>query len=289
MKKIFVLLGLFIITNHLASQPLVQENKVWNVIECLNFGGCYTESFKLSGDTSMGDLSYKKLYRTLDTTLNEWYLWGAMREMQGRVFHSDFENETLLYDFNLSVADTFRTTVIEPPECPIELVVSSIDTVEIENGDVRQRTNFNSGEQWIKGIGSLNGLIYVGVHQCIIDQYYGLSCVHLEDELIFNNPDFEYCYVNTVGIVEENTVSGFSVYPNPFHTSTNITYSLQQASSIQITFYNYLGKQIDYIRKEQAQGKQQFVWHAERFPAGVYYFILQAGKQVSTGKMLKTK
>ncbi|MCF6342951.1 MAG: T9SS type A sorting domain-containing protein [Bacteroidales bacterium] len=76
------------------------------------------------------------------------------------------------------------------------------------------------------------------------------------------------------------------VYPNPFHSSTNITCELHQPSSIQITFYNHLGKQIDYIRKEQAQGKQQFVWHAERFPAGVYYFRLQTGKQTASGKML---
>ncbi|MCF6170809.1 MAG: T9SS type A sorting domain-containing protein [Bacteroidales bacterium] len=286
MKKTIYLLGLLALTSQLTAQPLVQENKLWNVIECLNFGGCSTESFKLSGDTTIGDLSYKKLYSTFDTALNEWYLWGAMRETQGKVFHSDFENETLLYDFNLSVADTFRTTVLEPPECPIELIVSSIDTVEMENGEERQRYQFNSGEQWIKGMGSLNGLIYVGVYQCIIDQYYDLSCVHLEDELIFNNPDFEYCYVNTVGLPEIHSDKAVSVFPNPFKTSASIAYELNKATSVQVSIYNHLGKQIEVIRKKQSAGKQKLIWDATGFPSGVYYFHLMAGKQTARGKML---
>ncbi len=184
MKKLIALLGFLFLTNLTFSQNIVQENKMWNVIEWLNFGPCTTVSYRLSGDTTIGNLDYIKLYTAHDTLLNNWYLAGAMRETQKRVFFNDFENETLLYDFGLSVSDTFRSTNLG---CPIELIVSATDTVTIFNGEKRQRTRFNNEEEWIQGIGSLNGLMQVGVYQCGSDMFYDLSCCHLNEEQIFKS------------------------------------------------------------------------------------------------------
>jgi len=74
--------------------------------------------------------------------------------------------------------------------------------------------------------------------------------------------------------------------PNPFTTSTTIEYQLDHPSEIIIHIYNHLGVLVDLIQKKQSQGKQQMVWDAEGLPAGIYYFRLQAGEQVSSGKVL---
>ncbi len=77
-----------------------------------------------------------------------------------------------------------------------------------------------------------------------------------------------------------------TIYPNPFSTSTTIEYYLQHAATVQITICNQLGEQVDIIHENQFSGKQQVVWNAERLPAGIYYFNLQAGEQSTWGKMV---
>ena len=78
-------------------------------------------------------------------------------------------------------------------------------------------------------------------------------------------------------------------FPNPFSASTNIAYELQQPSTVQIIIYNYLGKQIEVFQQKKSAGKQQVLWDAEGYPDGIYYFRLQAGEKVATGKLVKMK
>ena len=80
-----------------------------------------------------------------------------------------------------------------------------------------------------------------------------------------------------------------TIHPNPFSTSTNIKYELQQPTAVQITIYNHLGKQIEVIQQQQLTGKQQVVWNAEGLTDGIYYFRLQAGEQTANGKMVKVR
>lgn len=76
------------------------------------------------------------------------------------------------------------------------------------------------------------------------------------------------------------------VYPNPFSTSTAFEYDLPQSSTVQITFFNHLGTQVDQIQQNQSQGKQQVTWNAKSQPAGIYYFRLEAGDQTASGKVV---
>jgi len=76
-------------------------------------------------------------------------------------------------------------------------------------------------------------------------------------------------------------------YPNPFSTSTTIKYELTQPSAIQLTIYDYLGKQVKVIEKKQAQGKQQITWNADGLPVGIYYCRLQSGDQMVTSIIIK--
>lgn len=77
------------------------------------------------------------------------------------------------------------------------------------------------------------------------------------------------------------------IYPNPFKTSTTIEYELNQPEKVTLTIYDYLGKLIYQIDKNQIKGKQQLIWNADGLPDGIYYFKLQAGEQVANGKMVK--
>ncbi len=78
-----------------------------------------------------------------------------------------------------------------------------------------------------------------------------------------------------------------NTYPNPFTTSTTIEYELIQPETVRIIFYNQFGKLVDVIEESQLQGLNKVVWTPENLPDGIYYFRLQAGEEMATGKMVK--
>jgi hypothetical protein len=103
-----------------------------------------------------------------------------------------------------------------------------------------------------------------------------------------DNPDEDYVCVLLVG--NEENIFGQSdllrCFPNPFSNATTVEYTLQQASSVQITIFNHLGEQVDYMQQKQSSGKQQMIWDAKNHPAGMYYLLLQTEKERMTGKMM---
>jgi hypothetical protein len=90
--------------------------------------------------------------------------------------------------------------------------------------------------------------------------------------------------VSTENLFEEDK---FTVSPNPFTTITTLSYTLNNPYFIIIRIFNSKGKQVDEIRQDQPKGEQQVQWNAEGLPAGMYYFRIQAGDQVGSGKMVK--
>ena len=76
------------------------------------------------------------------------------------------------------------------------------------------------------------------------------------------------------------------VYPNPFSSSTTIEYELKYSSIVQIIIFNHFGKQVDIIRDNQTKGLNKVIWTPGYLPNGIYYFRLQAGEKVASGKMV---
>jgi hypothetical protein len=80
------------------------------------------------------------------------------------------------------------------------------------------------------------------------------------------------------------------IYPNPFTSTTTIAYKLQQPSTVQITFYNHLGKQLAaFTLGQMGQGKHAFSWEPCMLQAGVYFAVLKTDNGMKTVKMMKMK
>jgi len=89
-------------------------------------------------------------------------------------------------------------------------------------------------------------------------------------------------------VVEENILSNSLVlYPNPFAITTIIEYKLQQPEIVQLSIFNQIGQLVYQHTEEQVQGIQKLQWKAENQLDGLYYYKLQAGKQISSGKIVK--
>jgi hypothetical protein len=88
-------------------------------------------------------------------------------------------------------------------------------------------------------------------------------------------------------VLTHSPVMDLSIQPNPFTTSITIEYELLQPANILITIYNHLGKQVEVIEQKKAQGKQQMVWNAERFPAGIYFCVIKTEGVTKAIKIIK--
>ncbi len=97
-----------------------------------------------------------------------------------------------------------------------------------------------------------------------------------------------------VGIDEEqnttpNTVS-IDAFPNPFNNLSKIRINLPHPADITISIYNLLGEKIDELfsgRKDR--GSHIFLWDASNLSTGIYLYRVEAGNEISAGKLILIK
>jgi len=79
-------------------------------------------------------------------------------------------------------------------------------------------------------------------------------------------------------------------HPNPFNSSTAITFTINQSSEIKLAIYNQLGQEVETLDTGHwTLGKQAVVWDASRFSSGVYYISLESNQQKQTRKVILLK
>jgi hypothetical protein len=75
-------------------------------------------------------------------------------------------------------------------------------------------------------------------------------------------------------------------YPNPFNPTTNIEYSIPEASFVQIKVFDILGNEIaTLVNEEQSAGTYRADFVADNLASGLYIAKLQAGNYSQTIKM----
>ena len=84
-------------------------------------------------------------------------------------------------------------------------------------------------------------------------------------------------------------------YPNPFNSSTTITFELSRNSNIKLSIVNIQGKHIKtLINGKLESGSYQYTWDGtdnsrNNLSSGIYICILQAESYQSYQKMILTK
>lgn len=79
-------------------------------------------------------------------------------------------------------------------------------------------------------------------------------------------------------------------YPNPFNPSTTISFSLPEKSFVTLKVYNVLGVEMATLAESVfAPGDHSVIWNADRFPSGVYFCRIEAGRFQAVKKMMFVK
>jgi hypothetical protein len=76
--------------------------------------------------------------------------------------------------------------------------------------------------------------------------------------------------------------------PNPFMSSTTLSYTLRKPSTVVIRVYDSFGQLVaEPLNSSQPKGDQKVQWNAGNLPAGMYYIRIEADGIVGTGKVIK--
>ncbi len=265
----------------IVAQVLVQEGTQWN-IRSLSFTGPATSfSLKMEGNEVIDNLTYKKIYRTNNTSNQDWSFTGQYirEDATKKVYFKNGLNaeEELIYDFDLNLGDTFIISSFCSPD-QNEIVVTNIDFITLNNGEERKRlkvekvnnpTNYFLPDYWIEGIGTHKGNVINPLRLfCGTDYLDDLLCFYENEELLYpENPNICFITTNTEALV---TSSPISVFPNPFYEFLSIETADDGASLEQITLYTLKGKPV--IQIQATKNTQQI--NLSDLPKGIYFLRL---------------
>lgn len=265
--------------------PLLIEENEWNVLSAglsfpFPFDTVYqTVTYKLTGDTVLNSITYKKIYESWEEFPSSWALWSFLREDdQHKVWErrKDSDKEWLLYDFSLDAGDT-----VQVGEYPEILQIDSITTVTI-NGIERMKLwlstplNPEYHETWIEGIGSDKGIIWSG-SVLMVGGYYQFLCLSNNGNLIYMDPEYTSCYIVTD--VYEMLNEEIRLFPNPAANTLKIKNS-GKARAHSISLYNMSGLQI----KSFPPGSTEL--DVSGLPHGIYFLKISFSRDYMLRKIV---
>ncbi|MBN8707242.1 MAG: T9SS type A sorting domain-containing protein, partial [Bacteroidetes bacterium] len=80
--------------------------------------------------------------------------------------------------------------------------------------------------------------------------------------------------------------NGVSVYPNPFNPNTSISVSLEAPTSVKVMVYNILGQLVsDFGKADLGAGVHNYAFDGKSLASGTYFYRVEIGDKVKTGKL----
>lgn len=94
--------------------------------------------------------------------------------------------------------------------------------------------------------------------------------------------------IQTSNLISHLFKPSVKAFPNPFTESTTICYSLLKKANVVLSVYTLQGQRVQIlVNGIQDAGNYQATFNAGKFSAGNYFYQLQTGNEVKTGKLLK--
>jgi len=77
-------------------------------------------------------------------------------------------------------------------------------------------------------------------------------------------------------------------WPNPFIEHTTFSFPLNESSRVILQIYDSFGQLVaEPLNTIQSKGEHHVIWNAGNEPAGMYYYRIQAGSKIGSGKIIK--
>ena len=174
-----------------------------------------------------------------------------------------------------------------------EFIIDTLPDIDMSDGSYvvsHKNTNgLNNNEVWLYEVVN-GGHDWPGV--------WGNMDISTSEE-IWNF--FEIFINNNLGIKDNNQIQNPNTflleqnYPNPFNPETTLHYFLLEQSFVNISIYDMFGREIkNLINTTQEMGQWSIKWNVTNndgkfVSGGVYFYKIQAGAYLKTGKMTLLK
>jgi len=174
-----------------------------------------------------------------------------------------------------------------------EFIIDTLPDIDMSDGSYvvsHKNTNgLNNNEVWLYEVVN-GGHDWPGV--------WGNMDISTSEE-IWNF--FEIFINNNLGIKDNNQSQNPNTflleqnYPNPFNPETTLHYYLPKQSFVNISIYDMFGREIkNLIKTTQEMGQWSIKWNATNndgkiVSGGIYFYKIQAGAYLKTGKMTLLK
>ena len=276
------------------STELIDENKLWTTLNIGCMPNWYTSSYyKFEGDTLINDTAYSKVWQSNIESQVSWYIRGFIRadDQQRVYFRNHAGHEGMIYDFDVNVGDII---VIDNPShyTIVHTVVLEIDSVLLEPGGIMRKRiklaadEFGIDEYWIEGVGSSAGVLMSGFHVIMLTggQWYSL-CHWYNDELIYTNPLYSFCFETTVGTEEFSEKNNMvQVIPSPVSDRSEILISIDEPGVYNLEICDMYGKR---IMNNMVQAESKISIQRSDFQPGMYLVVLmKENKLIARSKFL---
>lgn len=270
--KIKLVLLVFVLLSSFSSfsQDFVNSTNKWHISDvCYGQGGFSwtTYEYTFGEIVTIDSMEYRNLVTENTNPIFE--LGEFYREENGKVYlkPSLAEEEELIYNFNLSVGDTFLVDIPEN-QFSFEIVVETVDSILLNSGSKRKRISFNNlaDYYWIEGIGgNISPLNTDGI--IALDCWIDLKCYFVDNNLEFENGDCELGFGTTISANDlEEVIIDFLIFPNPVKYEFRIETDFEQLKSIQV--FNSLGAELMQITSFESN-----LFDVDYLNEGVYYLV----------------
>lgn len=278
------------------NKTIVNDNSSWST---LVYGASIifnipslvkTEYVYFEGDSTIAELSYKKVFSCDDKLHKNIKYEGLIREQNKKTFFipANSDVEYLLYDFSLELGTNFEYWHPRGKESEL-LYVKNIDSIEV-NGSKRKRIQITLSpdsewilDTWIEELGSLSGILYPCYPVFLPPGgVKSLLCYHKNNELIYINPDYSECYYDKpedIKSIQTTETLNCSIFPNPVDNILNI--SCLNKTILRVEIFDNSG------RKVYSQAYKDTI-NISSFSKGSYLLkIYDMNEQVSVYKLIK--
>ena len=217
--------------------------------------------------------------------------WGWEGSYDGYFYLNDL-TPGYGYSFNLHQQAIFG---IEPPEVaipPANLFAQVFNTDVLLSWDAPETTkdllgyNIYRNEELIYEFEGTEATSYYDVSLEAGDYEYYVTAVYTASE----SPASNVVEVS-IGSFTEETICESDInlmnYPNPFNPETTIKFNISKNEIGHLTIYNTKGQLLE--KHQFNSGQHNYIWDAQNYNSGVYFYKLRAGSSSTIRKMILMK
>ena len=254
----------------------------------------FNYSVEVIGDTLINNKIYKiREHKIIPDSGNRWYHFERVDSSTGNVYRYDdafdlWGDEYLLDSLCADSGDisrAIRGDIVSSDEvCNVCINIAEDSVLNI----IRNVKSFYY-QCYIPGFQYrlAKGLGYIGDFNC------EFTCGGTE-LLYAKIKGVEYGEkINRLEEISTHSIESYKVYqnyPNPFNSSSLIEFEIPQSTYIELTLYNILGEEVNYLYKGYiTQGRHQVRINGSNLSSGIYFYVLKSKNIVLKMKCLLLK